>query len=193
MKKEDLVKLGIEDEATQKELFKLHGLAIEGLKEKNESLTSQVETLTGNLTEAQTTIESFSEKEMNYEEVKAAADEYKAKFEEAEAAKEQEIKQLRFDHKLNDSLKEAKARNLKAVRALLNMEQLTIGENGDIEGLSDQLAELQVENDFLFESEPEPEPEPESGAPKIVTGSVKRRILGDPVVQAAKEGAGLKK
>lgn len=189
MKKEDLIALGIEDEEIQDELFKLHGIGIEKLKTENTELTEARDTLTSQLEEAQQTIESFAEKEMNFEEIQTAAEEYKQKYEEAEKTKQEEIQKLKFDHALNDVLKDARARNIKAVRALLELDELEMNEEGEIEGLSDQIEAITIENDFLFEA-PEPE-EPEEPEPRIVTGSKKKRVLGDSVVQAAREGAGI--
>ncbi len=203
MKKEQLIELGIEDEATQKEIFKLHGLGIESLKTENATLATANENLTADLSEAQGLIEGFGQKEMDFAELTKSSEEYKAKFEEADASRKAEVKQLKFHHALNNSLKEAGSKNSKATKALLKMDELHLGEDGEIDGLASQLEELMVENDFLFEvsdpvdddddgeGEGDSEEDPEGTPRRIVSGGQSRKILGDTVTKAARDAAGL--
>lgn len=65
----------------------------------------------------------------------------------------QELETLRFDTVLDQALMTAKARNRKAVRALLDTEQLGLDENGTLTGLSEQLDALRKSDAFLFEGE----------------------------------------
>lgn len=183
MKNEDLIKLGIENEEVQNELFKLHGKSIESLKAENSDLTEQVESLSGKVENATKTIESFTEKEMDLDTIRTEAEEWKTKAEEAEELRAQEVQQLKFDHALDEQLKEVGAKNIKAVKALLDMETIEFDEEGELVGLEDQLEPITLENDFLFESgEP---------TPKIVQGSKNKNVLGDPAVKAAREAAGI--
>jgi len=184
MRKEDLIELGIEDEGVQAELFKLHGKTIESLKGENEELTGKVEDLTGKLENASQTIESFTEQEKDLETIQQEAEEWKTKAEEAEELRQQEIQELKFSHAVDEQLKAAGARNLKAAKALLDMDSIEFDEEGEgLVGLGDQLEAITLENEFLFDSgEPEP---------KIVTGSQKKNVLGDPAIKAAREAAGI--
>lgn len=202
MKKEQLIELGIEDEKVQKELFKLHGLGIEAIKAENTELSGTVENLTSDLSEAQRLIEDFGKKELDFEEITKTAEAYKAKFEEADATRAAEVEQLKFDHALNDALRDASARNTKAVKALLDMENLKLGKDG-IDGLAEQLEEIMVENDFLFDGSetsddedpadevPDEETPEEPPARRIVAPGQSRKIYGDPIAKAARDGAGL--
>src|SRR5687767_3506822 len=96
MKREDLKKLH-GDSATDDLLDKimgLHGSDIESHKTKVTDLTTQLETAQGQLTEANTTIEGF--KKLKPEELQAAADDYKAKWEQAQTDAKTQLAQVKF-------------------------------------------------------------------------------------------------
>ena len=189
MNKKELIKMGVEDEELAQSIIVLHGKGIERMKSEVATLTEEKESLTTQLSEAGEKIESFAK--MDIEAVKAEAEGYKVKAEEAEASKLAEVAKLKFDHKLDDSLTKAKAKNLKSVKALLDMDGLEMAEDGSISGLDTQLETIASENDFLFDS-PEPDPEPEDEtAPRVVAGAKGKSILGDPAVQAARDAAGV--
>ena len=115
------------------------------LREQRDALKSQ-------LKEANDQIESF--KGMDIEGVKAKAEEYKQKYEAEQAASEQKLNALKFDYAIESALGAAKAKNVKAARALLNTEALKLTDDGVV-GLNEQLEKIKEENAFLFEdSEP---------------------------------------
>ena len=74
----------------------------------------------------------------------------------ATAAKthEAEIKRLKIDTAVELALSAAKAKNIKAVKALLDLEKAEIAEDGTVKGLAEQLEKLAKAPDsgFLFEA-----------------------------------------
>lgn len=63
---------------------------------------------------------------------------------------EKQLESLKFSHTLQNALTKAKARNVKAVTALLNQDELKL--DGDkILGLDSQLETIKTENSYLFE------------------------------------------
>jgi len=199
MNKEDLKKLGIEDEAVQKKIIVLHGKDIEKLKATNETAKVdaeaakvEIEGLQNQVKEAGVTIDGF--KNMDVESVKKSADEWKLKAEQAGIdAKEQigkirtdgekQVSDLKFDHAVEGALLKAKAKNPKAVRALLKTENLKLNEDGTLLGLDEQLKGIVAENDYLFETDED--------TPGFVKGTKTDGVLGDAVTNAAREAAGL--
>jgi hypothetical protein len=184
MKREDLTKLGLTDDAVIDAIMKAHGQDIEGHKTALATSATQIETLQGQLKEAGATIESF--KAMKPEELKAAADDYKTKFEQAQADAQKQVAALKFDHALDSALTGAKAKNAKAVKALLDMDVLQKAyddKTGTIVNFDEHLRPVRESNDYLFESE--------TPTPKIVTGGNNKSILGDAVSAAARAAAGL--
>lgn len=117
-------------------------------KLKEESLETQVN-------DANTEIQKF--KDMDIDGIKKAADDWKETAEKAKADADKQISQMKFDYALSAALTGAKAKNAKAVKALLDMDGLKFND-GKIVGLDEQLAQIKADNDYLFESD-EPAPE----------------------------------
>lgn len=67
-----------------------------------------------------------------------------------------EINDLKRDHAIETALTGAKAKNIKATKALLDMEQI-IDNDGTFDGLDDQIKALTESKDtsFLFDTEPQ--------------------------------------
>lgn len=163
MKREFLKDLGLTDEQIDK-IMTENGKDIENAKKGVEDLKvklketeANLETVQAQLEIANKQIEDF--KEMDIEGIKRAAEEYKIKYEEAKEKAAKELEAIKFDYALENALTQAKARNIKAVKALLDMEGLKFND-GEIVGLKDQLEKIKSENDYLFDSD--------EGTPEIV-------------------------
>jgi len=181
MKREELKKLGIEDGDMIDKIMKLHGQSVEELKTNFEKAGSETQSLKSQLEEAHSAIEGF--KKLDIEGVKQAADEWKQKAEKIKEESEKQVKQLKFDHALEKKLSEARAKNVRAVKALLDTNKVTLNEEGNLEGLDEQLETVKTENDYLFEpAEPEP---------KIVARGKSKTVVSDSMIEAARKGANL--
>lgn len=158
MTREQLKALGLTDEQIDA-IMKENGKDIEKAKgdletkeSELEAKTKEVETLQGQLETANAEIESF--KEMDIESIKAAADDYKEKYEKAKEDSEAEIESLKFEHSLESTLSKAGAKNVKAAKALLDIESLKGSKNIDSD-LETAITTLKESDDYLFgESEP---------------------------------------
>jgi len=182
MKREDLEKLGLNAEQID-QIMALHGKGVEKAKADLAALTTERDGLKKQLEEANAAIEGF--KKLDVDAIKAAADEWKAKAEQAQKDAEAQLQALKFDHALDQALAGAKAKNIKAVKALLQTDLLKLADDGSISGLKDQLEKIKAENDFLFESD--------QPALKVVAGGQNNKsIAPDPFIAAFRRGAGLK-
>ena len=74
----------------------------------------------------------------------------------AAAAHENEIAQLKIGFAVEQALGLAKAKNIKAVKALLDTDSLKLDKDGTVKGLTEQIDKLISDKDtaFLFESKP---------------------------------------
>ena len=107
-------------------------------------------------------------------------EEWKTKYEQAQADAEKKLEQVQFDHALDSALSGAKARNAKAVRPFLNMEGLKLN-NGEIIGLDKQLETLKADNAWLFEGEEDaPHFAAQTDGPKASGLDAARAIMGLP-------------
>ena len=181
MKKQDLIDLGIAEDVAEKVII-AHGKDIESHKAKLATLQSEADTLKTQLAEAGTTIEGF--KKLDVDSIKAAADDWKAKAEKAQTDAAAQLAAVKFDHALESALAGAKAKNAKAVQALLSTDALKDA-NGEFiaERFNEQLEKIKSENDYLFADVKEP--------PKIITGGNSQSVVGDAFDAAMRKGAGL--
>lgn len=183
MKREDLTKLGLTDDAVIDKIMALHGADIEAHKTKLTAVEAERDGLRTQLTEASQTIDGF--KALNIDQIKAAADEWKAKAEQTAKDAAAQVSALKFDHALDGALTGAKAKNLKAVKALLQLDALKLNEaDGSILGLKEQLEKVQSENDYLFTSD--------TPDPTLTLGGGNKPITQMSTFEAAaRRGAGL--
>lgn len=125
-------------------------------KNKFEAKEKEVETLQEQLETANKQIEDF--KEMDIDAIKQAAEDYKTKYETEKANAQKELDNLQFDHEIDKLLISSKARNKKAVKALLPLDELKESKNR-IEDAKRAIEEIKEENDYLFEGEEEKVPQ----------------------------------
>jgi hypothetical protein len=183
MNKKDLIDLGIAEDVAEKVVV-LHAKDIESHKTKITELQGQADTATAQLTEANKQIESF--KNMKPEELQKAADEWKTKFEQAQEESKNTLAQVKFDHALDSALATAKAKNPKAVKALLDMDVLKKAydeKSGAIVNFDEHLKPVREQNDYLFEGD--------KPTPKIITGG-NNKPVGEVPGLAAWKAAGFK-
>lgn len=123
--------------------------------QERDSYKLKAESLETQVNDANTEIQKF--KDMDIDGIKKAADDWKETAEKAKADADKQISQMKFDYALSAALTGAKAKNAKAVKALLDMDGLKFND-GKIVGLDEQFAQIKADNDYLFESD-EPAPE----------------------------------
>ena len=180
MKREELEKLGLEKEAIDS-IMSLNGKDIEAHKAKIAAAEAEREGLKSQLDEAGKAIAGF--KALDIEGVKKSADDWKAKAEKAQKEADAQVYKVRYESALTDALKESKAKNVKAVRALLNEADLKLTDDGLV-GLKEQLEKVKPENDYLFESD--------TATPKIVAGAANKPLQPSDALSAKdREAMGL--
>lgn len=182
MKKEELVALGVTEEQADK-IFAMHGKDIKKHQDAAETAKTETDALKGQLTEANKQIESF--KGMNIDQIKATADEYKTKFEQAQTEHAAQLLKIKQDSALERELKETfKVADLVAVKAHLKADALKYSEQDDkFVGLEEQIKPLKESHGAYF-ADTEP-------APRIVAGGQSTTVIGDNVFNAALQAAGL--
>ena len=92
---------------------------------------------------------------------------------------EKQLTQLRLDNAVDIAITGAKARNGKAVRALLDLTKSKVGEDGKVEGLDAQLKAIQKSDPYLFADAAPPVPQ--------ITGGKIQEGNGNPAPKAQKD------
>lgn len=153
MKREDFVKLGVEEELAKK----LETASLEELKgfipkARFDEVNNAKNTAEALVKERDNQIEklknSTGDADSLRQQIQKLQDENKTK-DEAHAA---EIKKMKIDNAVTSALTLAKAKNPTAVRALLkDLDKAEIADDGTIKGLSEQLEALKKSDEYLFE------------------------------------------
>lgn len=146
MTKEELLELGLTEEQIPG-VFKINGKDVEKAKGDLKGKEETIETLQGQLKTANKEIEDF--KELDVKEIEKRANDYKEKFETAETEAKKKLENIQFEHELENAIRDSKAKNVKAVKALLDIETLKDSKN-QIEDIKQALEATKEENDYLF-------------------------------------------
>ena len=153
MKTEFLQNLKIGETALTKEIIDAilaeNGRDIEAAKKP----FADYETIKQQLSDANKTIEDF--KGMDVDGIKKAADEWKAKAEQAEKDAAAKIADMEFSGLLTSAITGAKGKNAKAIAALLDVDTLKASKNQEAD-VSAALESLKKDSGYLFESETPP-------------------------------------
>ncbi|MGN1111511.1 MAG: phage scaffolding protein [Oscillospiraceae bacterium] len=85
-----------------------------------------------------------------------AAESISNSFAEQTKAHESEVARLKLDYAVEAALTAAGAKNHKAVKSLLNLDGLSLGEDGKAVGIAEQLAAVKASDGYLFNEEAKP-------------------------------------
>ncbi|MBW4827642.1 MAG: phage scaffolding protein [Clostridiaceae bacterium] len=157
MTREELKVLGLTDEQIDRVMVS-HGKALNEVKEKADKVDgfeSQIEDYKGQLAERDEQLEDLAKKVKDNEELTAEIEQLKETNKTTKTEYEDKLQKQAFEHKLETTLSGAKVKNVKAIKALLDMD--TIKLDGDaLLGLDDQLKGLKESDPYLFEEEKDP-------------------------------------
>lgn len=156
MKKEDLVKLGL-DEETAKKVADASAEELKGFipKARFDEVNTEKKNLETTLTERNAQLETLKNSTGDVEGMKKQIEQLQADNKTKDEAHASEIKQLKIDSAVAAALTGAKAKNAKAVKALLDLEKAELDDDGSVKGLADQIKKLTEAEDskFLFDTE----------------------------------------
>lgn len=150
--KEILKNQGLTDEqisSIEKEMKdnKVYTTSLENADKRYTKLKEQKEDLDEELKTANTTIADLKKNNKNNETLQNTIREHETTIENLR----KEAEQKDFNHALDNALKDAKCKNVKAVKALLNLDDAKL--DGDkIEGLESQIEALKKSDEYLFET-----------------------------------------
>ncbi len=143
MKKEDLIKLGL-DEETATKVAAASTEELKGYVEKETHTTKLTELQTANTTIAtlQGAIKKFDG--VDVEQLKKDAKDWETKY-------NTDVANIKRDSAIDMAIMQAKGRNPKAIKALLDADKIKLKEDGTLEGLD--LEGLKKSDGYLFDVE----------------------------------------
>lgn len=146
MKKEDLIALGLTDEQADK-VVEGYGKMIP--KSRLDDKIAEVTDYKNQLAERDTQLTELQSKATGNAELQEQITALQEQNTQAKTDFETQLQQKDFDIALNEALRDAKAKNPKAVKALLDTTTVTIVD-GKLQGLDEQLTALKTSDDYLF-------------------------------------------
>lgn len=151
MKTAFLKGLGLEKEVID-EIMAENGRDIEAEKAKAKDLQTQLNTANKTIKERDTQLETLKNSPDNPEELKKQIQQLQDDNKAAKEAHEKEMKDLKVANALEKALSDAKAKNAKAVQALLELgDDVELAEDGTIKGLDEKIKALKKSDAYLFD------------------------------------------
>lgn len=154
MKRDFLTELGLESEQVDK-IMKEHGKAVNALKDDAEKVTDlekQIEDLNNQIKDRDKQLKDLEKSAQGNEDLQQQIKDLQKANDDTKKEYEEKLNQQRKESKLELALKDAKAKNPKAVKALLDADVIKL--DGDkLLGLEEQLNALKDSDGYLFGSE----------------------------------------
>lgn len=151
MKKAEFVALGISEElAAKAEKASLEELKGYVEKAKHDEVVEENKTLKTSVSDRDKQLETLKASAGDNEELKKQIETMKQQNADQEKAHKAELAQLRLDHAMDAALTAAGAKNGKAVKALLDVSKVKLGEDGKLTGWDDQIKAIQKSDSYLF-------------------------------------------
>lgn len=165
--KDYLVECGVSEDVASKIVEGMptknyHLVSEEKLEERYSKLKDKKEQLDSDLAAANKLIDDFKAKATTSEEMTKQIDEYKAQIQELESQRAID----RRDNFVKLSVTKAKAKNEKAVMALLDLDKVT-EKDGEFTGLEEQLKALQESDAYLFDTGEQPSSQSVAGGNRV--------------------------
>lgn len=150
MTKEQLMALGLNEEQATK-IIEGFGTMIP--KSRFDEVNDAKKQLEKDVADRDEQLEGLKKSAIATDELKAEIERLQGENTETKEKHEAEVKQIKLNGAVERALLGAKAKNIKAVKALLNLDNAEL-DGDDVKGLTDQIKELQEGEDskFLFES-----------------------------------------
>lgn len=162
MTREELKALGLSDEQIDS-IMAAHGKVVNATKDELTSAQSELESYKTQLTDRDTQLEDLRSKAEGHADLQSTIDALKQANEDAKNAHHVELSNTKLNYELDQALLLNKARNPRAVRALLDSELIKLGDDGKVVGLSEQLEGLKTTDPYLFLDDSQQQTPPPAG------------------------------
>lgn len=178
MKREDLKKLGLEDEAIES-VMKLHGQTVNGLQEQVTALQASEANLKSQNEKHEKDLKTLQKDNDDNETLKQTIKDLQKQNADAKAGYEEQLVGMQRDSAIEKALATSGAKNTKAVKALLDADKIVF-KDGELSGLAEQLEAYKQSDPYMFDLGTKPEGyEPAGGSPAKTYSSMEEAIKAD--------------
>lgn len=148
MNKEDLIAMGLTEEQAKKVMDSLDGNYV--TKTRFNEVNEENKTLKKSVSDRDKQLEDLKKSSGDNEELKKQIETLQQENANQKKAHDAEMTQLRLDNAIDAALTAAGAKNIKAVRALIDTSKVKVGEDGKLTGFDDPLSAVQKSDSYLF-------------------------------------------
>lgn len=178
MKREDLKKLGLEDEAIES-VMKLHGQTVNGLQEQVTALQASETNLKSQNEKHEKDLKTLQKDNGDNETLKQTIKDLQKQNADAKAGYEKQLIGMQRDSAIEKALATSGAKNTKAVKALLDADKIVF-KDGELSGLAEQLEAYKQSDPYMFDMGKKPEGyEPAGGSSAKTYSSMEEAIKAD--------------
>lgn len=156
MERKDLKALELEGETIDK-IMALYGDSVNDLKSEksnleqdNSTLTSEVKSYKTQIKERDDQLEKLENQNGDVDSLKQTISELKQTNKEKDEDHQKLMKESKKQYEMRLALKESKARNERAALALLDIDEVTLNDDGELEGFQEQVDALKESDAYMF-------------------------------------------
>lgn len=148
MKKEDLIAMGLTEDQVKKVMDSLDGNFV--TKARFNEVNEENKTLKQSVADRDKQLEDLKKSSGDNAELKKQIETLQQQNADQKKAHDAEMAQLKLDNAIDAALTAAGAKNIKAVRAMIDTSKMKLGEDGTVEGLSDAIKAVQKSDSYMF-------------------------------------------
>lgn len=149
MKREDLKKLGLTDEQVES-VMTSHGQDVQALNTQVSTLQQSEKDLKGQLASRDKDLSKLQKDNKDNEDLSTQLKTLQSEYKDLEKTSAANLVKVQRDSALNTLIGQSKAKNAKAVSALLDPDKITF-KDGQLGGAKEQLEALQESDPYLFD------------------------------------------
>lgn len=151
MNKEDLIAMGLTEEQAKKVMDSLDGNFV--TKARFNEINEENKTLKKSVADRDKQLEDLKKSSGDNADLKKQISDLQKANADQQKAHETELNQLKLDNAVEVALSGAKAKNSKAVKAMLDMAKVKIGEDGKLSGFDEQIEALKKSDGWMFDAD----------------------------------------
>ena len=152
MKREELKELGLNDDQIAA-VMTSYGKEVNPLKEQVDSLTSERDNLKQQVSDRDGQLDDLRKNAGKNEELEATIKQLQEDNKAAAAKYQNDLAAKEKGSKIEGALRDAKAKNVKAVLSLIDTEKVSVQKDGTLDGLTDQIEAVKKSDSYLFNAE----------------------------------------
>lgn len=148
MKKEDLIAMGLTEDQAKKVMDSLDGNFV--TKARFNEVNEENKTLKQSVADRDKQLEDLKKSSGDNAELKKQIETLQQQNADQKKAHDAEMAQLKLDNAIDAALTAAGAKNIKAVRAVIDTSKMKLNEDGTVEGLPDAIKAVQKSDSYMF-------------------------------------------